>query len=562
MNVGGAAESYIGPTLLRDIDVEGLAKSMETYTEAGAAALKARLSQPISDSEEIAERQNQLRGIRSLAKTTDQRQAIAGFRKTLKETEADVRTVGACNTDTRHAEYYTQILWASDSQWAWMNHLGWLNELIVLFRTILLPGLSVVLPLFVFLAPLIFFNVMTKEPLTFDKYLTLLQTSLKKAMPPVLGAPRFAGTGGILEFGEQFFHIGVSVAMFGASIWSQVSAALSMRAVVADMRRRSNAVLAFSKATAGLAAALGQPLPAIQWSEGELGVFGDAWNQPARIQDLLAAAGNLDMLAAVALAKRTCFPNLPKAGPKADNALELTDLYHPGLQEDKRIYNSLTLDATTKQHVMLTGPNRGGKSTLLKAVGAAVLMAQTVGVVFAKKAALPIFENIITALSPQDVMGSLSLFEAEIEFAKDVKARLAVAKGPTFLMMDEIFHGTNAHDGVEASQVFLDGLYESKASVFSIVSTHYMDLPKRYGSSKTQNLCMDASVDPNDSDRLIYTYRLKAGVNGFSSVREILRERGLLVSVKALVAKLADEPVKPVKPTGAVLTPEKTPVSE
>jgi len=559
--------TYIGPTLLRDIDVEGLAKSLETYTEAGASALKARLSQPISDAVEIATRQNQIRGIRLLAKTTDQRLAIASCRKTLKETEADVRTVGACNTDTRHAEYYTQILWAADSQWAWMNHMGWLNELIVLFRTILLPGLSVVLPLFVFLAPLIFFNVMTNEPLTFDKYLTLLQTSLKKAMPPVLGAPRFAGTGGILEFGEQFFHIGVSAAMFGASIWSQVSAALSMRAVVEDMRRRSRSVLTFSKAVTDLAVALGQPSPSglTQWSDGELGLFGDAWNQPSRIEALLATAGALDMLAAVALAKRTCF-----AGKSS--ALELTDLYHPGLQEDRRIYNSLTLDATTKQHVLLTGPNRGGKSTLLKAMGAAVLMAQTVGVVFAKKAALPVFENIITALSPQDVMGSLSLFEAEIEFAKDVKARLAVAEGPTFLMMDEIFHGTNAHDGVEASQVFLDGLYESKASVFSIVSTHYMDLPKRYGSSKTQNLCMEASVDPKDTDRLIYTYRLKAGVNGFSSVREILRERGLLVSVKALVATLADtpvkptesgaEPVKPSKPTGAVPAPEKTPVSE
>jgi len=552
--------AYIGPTLLRDIDVEGLAKSLETYTEAGAAALKERLSKPISDHIEIVTRQIRIRGIRLLAKTTDQKLAIAAFRKTLKETEADVKSVGACATDTRHAEYYTQILWAADSQWAWMNHLGWLNELIVLFRTILLPGLSVLLPLFVFLAPLIFFNVMTNEPLTFDKYLTLLQTSLKKAMPPVLGAPRFAGTGGILEFGEQFFHIGVSLAMFGASIWSQVAAALSMRAVVADMRRRSNAVLVFSKATAGLAAALGQPLPAIQWSEGELGLFGDAWNQPARIQDLLAAAGNLDMLAAVALAKRTCFPNLPKAdnASKADSALKLTDLYHPGLQEDLRIYNSLTLDATTKQHVLLTGPNRGGKSTLLKAVGAAVLMAQTVGIVFAKKAVLPVFENIITALSPQDVMGSLSLFEAEIEFAKDVKARLAVAKGPTFLMMDEIFHGTNAHDGVEASQVFLDGLYETKGPIFSIVSTHYMDLPKRYGADKTQNLCMEASVDPRDNDRLIYTYRLKAGVNGFSSVREILRERGLLVSVKSLVEKLAE----PSKPAGAVPAPEKTPGSE
>ena len=144
------------------------------------------------------------------------------------------------------------------------------------------------------------------------------------------------------------------------------------------------------------------------------------------------------------------------------------------------------------------------------------------------------FQHIITALAPQDVVGKLSLFEAEIEFAKEVNALVAVSSGPVFLMMDEIFHGTNAHDGVEASQVFLDDLYTTKAALFSVVSTHYMDLPSRYGSpeaeGRTQNLCMDASVDPADPDRLIYTYRLKEGVNRFSSVREILRERGLLRS--------------------------------
>jgi DNA mismatch repair ATPase MutS len=167
-------------------------------------------------------------------------------------------------------------------------------------------------------------------------------------------------------------------------------------------------------------------------------------------------------------------------------------------------------------------------------------MSQTLGIVFAKSAALPIFDSIVTALSPTDTLGKMSLFEAEIEFAKNVKALAAEESGPMFLMMDEIFHGTNAHDGVEASQVFLDDLYALQGThpIYSIVSTHYMSLPTRYGSATkeeegslglTQNLCMEASVDPVDPDRLIYTYRLRPGKNSYSSVREILRERGLLV---------------------------------
>jgi hypothetical protein len=45
---------------------------------------------------------------------------------------------------------------------------------------------------------------------------------------------------------------------------------------------------------------------------------------------------------------------------------------------------------------------------------------------------------------------------------------------------------------------------------------------------------MDASRDPTDPDRLVYTYRLKDGVNEYSSVREILQERGLLARVNTV----------------------------
>jgi DNA mismatch repair ATPase MutS len=302
-----------------------------------------------------------------------------------------------------------------------------------------------------------------------------------------------------------------------------------MRKVVADMRRRADAVKRAATAVGELRALLGITASAgnaPQWHLNALGAFGEAWNSPARVRDQLLAAGELDGLIALAAAKRVCFPTYASSG-----GMKLTDLWHPGTGS-KRVYNSITMGGSKRPHVLLTGPNRGGKSTLLKSLGAAVLMSQTLGIVFAKKAVVPVFGSIVTALQPTDVLGKMSLFEAEIEFAKGVKSRLATAMTPMFLMMDEIFHGTNAHDGVEASQIFLDDLYAAKNPVFSIVSTHYMDLPARYGEKQTQNLCMDASVDPADSDRLVYTYRLCPGVNRFSSVREILRERGLLASAK------------------------------
>jgi len=80
---------------------------------------------------------------------------------------------------------------------------------------------------------------------------------------------------------------------------------------------------------------------------------------------------------------------------------------------------------------------------------------------------------------------------------------------------------------VEASCVFLDGIYKDSKDLFSVISTHYKELPERY-KDQVQNLCMEASVDPKIPDRLKYSFRLRSGVNCLSSVREILRERGLL----------------------------------
>jgi hypothetical protein len=502
----------------KDLDIKALVDALAPATEVGHVALTERLSTPITDIDELKRRQHELRGIKVAAKGKDTE--IVGLIKVLKDTEADVVTVGQAADDERLKDYYTQILWSPKSFFARLNHLGWFNEIIVFLRTIFVPGLSVLLPIFIFLAPLIMFSIL-RQPITLTQYMDIIQGAIKKAMPSVLGAPRFAGVGGLAEMSEQFLHIGLAVVMLGASIWNQVSAAIHMRTIVADMRKRATSVQIFTKATQDLANLVGLNIDCgASWSFGPLGVFGDAWNDPTRITHLLSVAGYLDMLVSVARAKKTCFAQLDAT------TLCLTDVYHPGVPRDKRVMNSVTLGGSVRSQVLLTGPNRGGKSTQLKAVGYAVLMAQTVGLVFARKAAVPVFASIITALNPTDSVG-LSLFETEIEFAKTVMGRLD--KGATFLMMDEIFHGTNAHDGVEAAQVFLDQVYKSP-SLFSIVSTHYMDLPERYGKDITQNLCMEASVNPEDIDTLIYSYRIQPGINTFSSVREILRERGLLRS--------------------------------
>ena len=519
----------LGEYTLRDIDVEGLAASFDTKTAAGRSALIERLSQPTSDRTVIDARIAEIRRVRAACK--EKTAAIAAAREALQAAESDVRIVAEAHRDKRHAEYYNQILWEPASIARRLNDYGWLTELVVFFRTLFLPGLAVIMPLSILIMPVILFRYVVKQPLTMAGYMSMISTAIKKAMPSVLGAPRFAARGGVVAAGEQIAHLLAGFGVFVGSIWNQISAARALRRVVADMRVRAASVQRMTEAVRDLGRLLGLPVQVPAWPlGGGMSVFGAAWNTQELAEGRLVEAARLDMLVAVATQKRTCFPQ------RSDGTMTLSDLYHPGMGS-RKVLNTVALK--DRHHVLLTGTNRGGKSTLLKSVGAAVLMSQTVGVVFARRARLPVFRAIITALNPTDTMGKMSLFEAEIEFAKGVRVTVGADDTPVFLMMDEIFHGTNAHDGVEASQVFLDDLYSAGSHVFSVISTHYMGLPERYGAEKTKNLCMDATVAAEDPDRLIYTYRLKEGVNQLSSVREILRERGLLAEKTSVSASKA-----------------------
>jgi DNA mismatch repair ATPase MutS len=92
--------------------------------------------------------------------------------------------------------------------------------------------------------------------------------------------------------------------------------------------------------------------------------------------------------------------------------------------------------------------------------------------------------------------------------------------------MDEIFHSTNAHDGAEASLIFLKQLYaKGGSSIGSIISTHYRELPDKL-QDKAKTYCMEAY--DHGTDGIKYTYRCVPGISTISSVREILKERGLL----------------------------------
>jgi DNA mismatch repair ATPase MutS len=248
--------------------------------------------------------------------------------------------------------------------------------------------------------------------------------------------------------------------------------------------------------------------------------FGCVWNNSEPIRILKVWLSQVDCYSSIASLETICFPTI-----STTPGIKLTGVYHPFVKGC--VPNNLISEGAS----ILTGPNRGGKSTYCKAVGLAVVTAQSWGFAWAKQMIFSPFKAIVTALEPAGLLGSLSTFEAEIEFAKSV---LAIKTVPAFVMMDEIFHSTNAGDGLEASRVFMKQLY-MKRSIVSIISTHYKDLAESFASVAAA-IQMEATVGENGL--LVYSYKVAPGVSDKSSVMEILKERGLLPGDAALAVNL------------------------
>ena len=176
--------------------------------------------------------------------------------------------------------------------------------------------------------------------------------------------------------------------------------------------------------------------------------------------------------------------------------------------------------------ILLTGPNRGGKSTYLRPVGLAVVCAQSWGFCWADKMHFSPFANILTALESSGKLGELSTFESEIEYAKIV---LSLGNGPNFVMMDEIFHSTNANDGFIASKHFLTKLF-GRLDCVSIISTHYIELAKHFSGICSPKMVL---THTKSDGTLEYTYKVTDGISDKSSVLEILCERGLVSAPNA-----------------------------
>jgi hypothetical protein len=173
------------------------------------------------------------------------------------------------------------------------------------------------------------------------------------------------------------------------------------------------------------------------------------------------------------------------------------------------------------QHALLTGPNRGGKSTALRAMTTCALLAHTYGCSIGSNAEMTPYRYMFAGLKADDIPGQKSHFEREVEFT----AHTLRMDGPTLVFVDELFHTTNPPDALESCRIYCEKLWKSPNMV-SVISTHLFDLVEMAETS-VQRICCPAKED-QETGQIVYAYGLEEGVCKVSSVSEILRKYGLL----------------------------------
>jgi hypothetical protein len=334
----------------------------------------------------------------------------------------------------------------------------------------------------------------------------------------------------------------VALVMFISSIWNQVNGALHLRSIWHILTGRGEAINALMNGAQSILEKLrtASETSATKRAYGDLIREGERclaecadlreksnivcagalWNAPEIVDGLRAWFGQVDAYTAIATLP-VCIVRY-----RQGTGMDFKGLCHPFLP------SCIPNDYTTVGHSVLTGPNRGGKSTFCKALGLGIITAQTWGFAWAHSASLRPFAAIHTALEPAGKLGYASTFEAEIVFAKAV---LSVSEAPLFVMMDEIFHSTNAVDGVRASGVFMSALY-SKQDCVSLISTHYRDLAEDFSD---RCACYRMVASEGCDGVLNYTYKIAAGISSQSSVDELLRAHGLLSARSSVMSAVA-----------------------
>lgn len=159
--------------------------------------------------------------------------------------------------------------------------------------------------------------------------------------------------------------------------------------------------------------------------------------------------------------------------------LELEDSRHPVIernlpQGESYISNNISLDASTRQLIILTGPNMSGKSAILRQTALITLMAHMGSFVPVSAAKIPLTDKIFTRVGASDnLSGGESTFMVEMNETASIINNIT---SRSLILLDEIGRGTSTYDGISIAWSIAEYIHQSPHKPKTLFATHYHEL--------------------------------------------------------------------------------------
>jgi energy-coupling factor transporter ATP-binding protein EcfA2 len=395
-----------------------------------------------------------------------------------------------------------------------LNFVPFLLALWSAIRVYILPGLSLLLPILTLIAPYLILRFVFQIPITFENYMNMLHAMVSGNMATVMNPSAVVSAPTNL-----LKQVGIVLVTFIQGILQPYWSHTHLHSIDSIIQEHGGKVIRFHELYGSLERLLElhgftffrSPMPSIR---NERDAAARMMLQPTYFQMALKYVGSLEVLMTIAN-KKDIHPVHWVRSPHP--VFRIQDSFDFQVPEGNRKTISAKLDV--HRHALLTGPNKGGKSTVLRALSFSALLAHTYGCALGQLTATP-FHHLFVCLTPDDLPGAKSRFEREVEFT----AGTLVHSQPILVFIDELYHSTNPPDALRSCEMYCGQLWK-KNNVVSVISTHLFELVKQAPSS-IQRLCCPATLD--DKGIIQFQYRLEKGMCTVSSVDMLLKKNGLI----------------------------------
>jgi len=205
--------------------------------------------------------------------------------------------------------------------------------------------------------------------------------------------------------------------------------------------------------------------------------------------------------------------------------IKSTGIWNPFVPQEKAVVNDIDLGCAQPRNIVLSGPNTGGKSTIVKALLLNFILAQTFGIVAAKSMIMTPFANLDCYMNmADDTANRVSGLRAEALRAKKLIDKIKITKGFSFVLLDEIFTATSPDQAEKLALDFLSKLCSFKNTIF-IDAVHFEGLIQfAENSPDCRNCHMGAVLDANGSSVSSYTYKLAEGRSHIKNAAQVAQE--------------------------------------